>query len=464
MFRKGSNDLQTGEKKKKGFFSNPTRVIVSSFALLILAGTVLLMLPFSSKAGHVTGPLEALFTATSATCVTGLVVFDTYVYWSVFGQIVILTLIQLGGLGLVTLTTFFNIAIRKKLGYKRLQLAQESVNSPDTIDAKHLVKMIMVLTFSFELLGAIALSATFVPAFGAEGIYISLFLAISSYCNAGFDILGRTAAFASLTEYASDPMVLIPICLLIICGGLGFVVWQNLFSYHKTKRLLLHTKIVLSISAVFILFGTLAFLVFEWDNRQTIGSMGVGDKLLNSFFQSVTTRTAGFNTIDLESMRGITKGLMIFLMFVGAAPGSTGGGIKVTTFVVLVMTIISVTRGSDETTIRGRKVDKSVVYKALAVTGLAGCAVIIAAGIIYFSTGHAESISTVDAMFESVSAFATVGLSVGVSAAANHISRVALILTMFLGRVGPVSLALSLAMRPGKKKNQVMPEAKILVG
>ncbi len=464
MFRKGSNDLQTGEKKKKGFFSNPTRVIVSSFALLILTGTILLMLPFSSRTGHFTGPLEALFTATSATCVTGLVVFDTYTYWSLFGQIVILTLIQLGGLGLVTLTTFFNIAIRKKLGYKRLQLAQESVNSPDTVDAKHLVKMIMILTFSFELLGALALSATFVPAFGPEGIYISIFLAISSYCNAGFDILGRSAAFVSLTEYASNPMVLIPICMLIICGGLGFLVWQNLFSYRKTKRLLLHTKIVLSISAVLVVFGTMAFLVLEWDNPQTIGGMGFGDKLLNSFFQSVTTRTAGFNTIDLESMHGITKGFMMFFMFIGAAPGSTGGGIKVTTFVVLVMTIICVTRGSDETTIRGRKVDKSVVYKALAVTGLAGCAIILAAGIIYFSTGHAESISAVDAMFESVSAFATVGLSVGVSAAANHISRLALIITMFLGRVGPVSFALSLAMRPGKKKNQVMPEAKILVG
>ncbi len=439
-------------------------MIVSSFAWLILVGTILLMLPIASKSGAATAPFEALFTATSATCITGLLVFDNYTYWSLFGQLVILTLIQLGGLGLVTLTTFFNIALGKRVGYKRLRLAQESVNSPDTVDVKHLAKTIMLLTFFFELMGALVLSFTFVPAFGAEGIYISIFLAISSYCNAGFDILGRNEAFSGLTEYASEPMVLIPICLLVICGGLGFVVWQSLFSYHKTKRLPLHTKLVLLISAVFILFGAVSFLLLEWDNQQTIGRMSLGDKLLNSFFQSISARSAGFNTVPLEELCGITKGLLMFLMFIGAAPGSTGGGIKVTTFVVLVMTVVSVIRGNEETTIRGRKVDKSVVYKALAVTALAGCAVIIVAGILYFSAGHTEAISTVDALFEAVSAFATVGFSGGASANANYIARIALIFTMFLGRIGPVSMALSLSMRTAKKKNQIMPEAKILVG
>ncbi len=453
-----------GEKKKKSLWDNPTRIIVVSFALLILVGTVLLILPISAKSGNFTGLIDALFTATSATCVTGLIVYDTYQYWSLFGQVVILLLIQLGGLGLVTLTTFFNIAIGKKLSFKRLQLAQESVNSPDTVDANHLVKMIIMLTFSFELVGALFLSLTFVPEFGAEGVFISIFLAISAYCNAGFDILGRTTAFASLTEYNSDPMVILPIAFLIICGGLGFLVWQNLFTYRKERRLLLHTKIVLVMTAVLVVFGTLAFLVFEWDNAKTLGEMNFGEKLLNSFFQSVTTRTAGYNSVDIEGTRGISKLLMIMLMFIGAAPGSTGGGIKVTTFMVLLMTVFCVTRGDDETTLRGRRISKSVVYKAMAVTGIAGAAVLLASCIIYFFGAESAHISGINALFESVSAFATVGLTTGVTGIANNLSRVVLILTMFIGRVGPVSLALSLAMRSVKNKHQVMPEGKILVG
>lgn len=453
------------EKKKKGFFDNPTRVIVSSFALLILIGTVLLMLPISSKSGQFTGLVDAMFTATSATCVTGLIVFDTYQYWNLFGQVVILALIQLGGLGLVTLTTFFNIAIGKKLGFKRLQLAQESVNSANVVDARRLIKTIMALTFAFELAGALFLCATFVPEFGAaRGIYISVFLAISAYCNAGFDVLGHETPFASLTEYASDPMVLLPIAFLIICGGLGFLVWQNLFSYRKTKRLLLHTKIVLVITAVLIIAGMLLFLLLEWNNKQTLGEMNVGDKMLNSFFQSVTARTAGYNSVDIAGCKGITKLLMIILMFIGAAPGSTGGGIKVTTFVVLLMTIFCVTRGDEETSLRGRRISKAVVYKALAVTGIAGAAVALSACIIYFTADNEGIISGIDALFESVSAFATVGLTTGVTGVANALGHVALILTMFLGRVGPVSLALSLAMRTSKNKHQVMPEGKILVG
>ena len=454
----------TGEKKKKSIWDNPTRLIVVSFALLILAGTVLLILPISSKSGEFTGPIEALFTATSASCVTGLIVYDTYQYWSRFGQVVILLLIQLGGLGLVTLTTFFNIAIGKKLSFKRLQLAQESVSSPDTVDANHLVKMIMMLTFSFELAGALILCITYVPLFGGEGVFISLFLAISAYCNAGFDVLGHTTAFASLTEYNSNPMVILPIAFLIICGGLGFLVWQNLFTYRKTRRLLLHTKIVLIMTAVLVVFGTVAFLLFEWDNAKTIGEMGFGDKVLNSFFQSVTTRTAGYNSVDIEGTRGISKLLMIVLMFIGAAPGSTGGGIKVTTFMVLLMTIFCVTRGDEETTLRGRRISKAVVYKALAVTGIAGAAVVIASGIIFFFGADSGHISGINALFESVSAFGTVGLTAGVTGVSNNLARVVLILTMFIGRVGPVSLALSLAMRTVKNKHQVMPEGKILVG
>ena len=459
-----SKSLQTGDKKKKGFWGNPTRIIVSSFALMILIGTVLLMLPFASKSGAFTAPTDALFTATSATCVTGLIVFDTYSYWSFFGQLIILTLIQLGGLGLVTLTTFFNIAIGRRLSFKRLQLAQESVSSSDVVDANKLVKTIIFVTLAFELAGALVLCLTFVPEFGIEGVYISLFLAISAYCNAGFDILGRGTPFASLTEYAGNPMVLLPIALLIISGGLGFLVWQNLFVYRKTKRMLLHTKIVLVITAALVVSGMLLFLLLEWNNPNSLKDMGVGEKLLNGFFQSVTTRTAGFNSVGIEGLHGSTKLVMIVLMFIGAAPGSTGGGIKVTTFVVLLITIVCVTRGDDETTLRGKRIPKPAVYKAMAVTGIAGLAVVISTCIIYFTTEQSANISGLNALFESVSAFATVGLSAGVTGVANQLSRIALILTMFIGRVGPVSLMLSLAMRSSKNKHQVIPEAKILVG
>lgn len=462
--QKGSMKLTAGAKKKGVFWDNPTRIIVGSFALMIIVGTFLLTLPFSSKSGTFTSPLDALFTATSANCVTGLVVFDTFTHWTLFGQLVILALIQLGGLGLVTLVTFFNIAIGKKLSFKRLQLAQESVSSENAVDAKHLVKMIMILTFSSELIGAAFLCITFVPDFGAEGIYISIFLAISSYCNAGFDILGRETPFCSLTEYNSDPMVLLPIAFLIIFGGLGFLVWQNLYLYRKTRRLLLHTKIVLITTLSLIVLGTLLFLLLEWNNPNSLKDMSFGDKLLNSFFQSVTARTAGYNSVDMESLHGATKLLMIVLMFIGTAPGSTGGGIKVTTFVVLLMTIVCVTRGAEETSIRGKRISQSTVYKAMAITGIAGFAVVLSTCIIFFSMNEATHVSGIDALFESVSAFATVGLTAGVSGVANTISKIALVLTMFLGRVGPVSLALSLAMRSAKNKHQVMPEGKILVG
>lgn len=431
---------------------------------MIIVGTFLLALPISSKSGTFTPLLDALFTATSANCVTGLVVFDTFTHWNLFGQLVILALIQFGGLGLVTLVTFFNIAIGKKMSFKRLQLAQESVSSESAVDAKHLVKMIMILTFAFELLGAAFLCITFVPDFGAEGIYISIFLAISSYCNAGFDILGRETPFCSLTEYADQPMVLLPIAFLIIFGGLGFLVWQNLYLYHKTKRLLLHTKIVLITTASLIVVGTLLFLILEWNNPSSLKNMNVTDKLINAFFQSVTTRTAGYNSVNIEHLHGATKLLMIVLMFIGTAPGSTGGGIKVTTFVVLLMTIICVTRGGDETVLRGKRITQSTVYKSMSITGIAGLAVVLSTCIIFFSADKPTHISGVDALFESVSAFATVGLSTGVSAVANTVSKLALILTMFIGRVGPVSLALSLAMRTSKNKHQVMPEARILVG
>lgn len=458
--------LQAKNKLKflSTFLSNPARVIVSSFALLILFGAFALMLPICSKSGLATDFITALFTATSATCVTGLIVVDTYTYFSVAGQVVILLLIQLGGLGLVTFATFFNIAIRKRIGLKSLYVAQESVNSDNMSEIGRLIKLVFIVTVSFEFAGACILATVFVPQYGQGGIFIAIFLAVSAYCNAGFDILGFQGQYSSLMNYQDNPVVLITIMSLIICGGLGFIVWQDLFHVRQHRRITLHTKIVLVATVTLLVLGAVLVALFEWNNVKTLGGMTSGEKVLNSFFQSVTARTAGYNSIPNEDMFGITKLLTVVLMFIGAAPGGTGGGIKVTTFYVLLMTVVSVMRGNDETTIGKRKVDKSVIYKAMAVTSIALLVVCISTSTIYF-TSHAGGVnfSEIDALFESVSAFGTVGLTSGVTALANSASRIVLIFTMFIGRVGPVSLALSLAMKV-QKKNTVLPEAKIMVG
>lgn len=447
------------------FLKKPTRVIVVSFALIITVGTILLMLPFSSREGIFTPFSTAFFTATSATCVTGLVVEDTYTYFSTLGQVIILLLIQFGGLGLVTITTFFNIAIRRKLGLKTVQLAQESINSDGSQDIRALIKMIMLLTFGTELVGAIVLGGVFIPQFGADGIFISIFLSISSFCNAGFDILGRIAPYTSLTTYADNPVVLITIMLLIIFGGLGFIVWHDLYLYHRHRRLILHTKIVLLATGLLIFFGTACFLLLEWNNPHTIGDMPIWQKILNALFHSVSCRTAGFNSVDLVNMGSGTKLLSCFLMFIGAAPGSTGGGIKVTSFIVLAVTVISVMRGRDDAIIMGRKISKQVVYKALAVTVIALLAVLLATFVISYTVhDNGTMIGEVDALFESTSAFATVGLSVGVTGVANLTSRMILAVTMFLGRVGPVALALTLLANSIPDKHQIIPEGRIIVG
>ena len=441
----------------------PTKTIVLSFLLVIAVGTLLLMLPISSKTHDFTSPLTALFTATSATCVTGLVVVDTYTHWTVFGQVIILLLIQVGGLGLVTFASFFSFAIGRKLGLRSMQLASESVSTGGFNDIRKLISSIVKLSLAFEGTGAAILMLVFVPKYGSKGIFISIFLAVSAFCNAGFDILGFEGKYCSLTNYADNPIVIITIMGLIICGGLGFVVWHDIAQYRETKKLVLHTKVVLITTAFLILAGTVFTMILEWNNPNTMGGMDFLQKFCRSIFQSVTCRTAGFNTIPNDTMYSGTKILSIVLMFIGAAPGSTGGGIKVTTFTVILMTVVSVVKNRSDTQIMGRKVDKDVVYKSLSITVLASLIVIITSCVmVYTNTVH---IAGVDSVFESVSAFATVGLSAGPTAVINDISKLFLIFTMFVGRVGPVGLVFSLIIgNEAKTKNQVVPEGKIIVG
>lgn len=454
-------------RRRPSFLNNPARVIVASFALLILTGALVLTLPVCSTSGTFTDFFTTLFTATSASCVTGLIVVDTGTFFTPFGQGVILALIQLGGLGIVTFATFFNIALRKRLALHTMKVATEQVSAIDQFDARKLVSSILVITFSCEAIGAVLLGFTFIPQFGSNGIYYSIFIAVSAFCNAGFDQFGFLGEFSGMTNFAHNPAVLIPVAALIIFGGLGFIVWYDLIKFHKTHRLLLHTKVVLITTLVLLVVGTVLILIFEGNNPATLGEMNFGDKLTNSFFQSTTTRTAGFNSIDNGAMTSVSKMVSILLMFIGAAPGSTGGGIKVTSFVVILMTVFSVMRNKNEAIVGKRRVAQFTVYKAITVTSIALLAIGIATLTICFSNdlGNSENVSGVNALFESVSAFSTVGLTAGVTAVANEVSRFVLILTMFLGRVGPISLALSITANIStKNKNQVIPEGKIIVG
>lgn len=450
---------------KRRTSSNPARIISASFAVVIAIGTLLLWLPISSKARVFTPLLDCLFTAASATCVTGLVVYDTYTHWSAFGHGVLLMLIQIGGLGLVTFTSFFNLVVGRKLGLRGMRLASESINSTSFGDVPYLLRMIITFTLAVEASGALLLGLYFVPRFGLRGIAISVFLAISAFCNAGFDVLGFLGEYTSLTSLNDSYLVLFTIMLLIIIGGLGFIVWNDLMAWRKTRTLLLHTKVVLLVTAFLLLLGTVCFLLFEWNNPATLQPMSLKEKIGAGCLQSVTMRTAGFNSIDLYSMRDATKVFSIVLMFIGAAPGSTGGGIKVTTIAVIVMTAVSISRGKDEPYLLGRRLSANVVYRSLAILFL-GIVVSGITAIILILTCPLEQngLTGVDAAFEAVSAFATVGVSSGVTAVTNWVGKIALTLTMFIGRVGPVSFGLTLAAQQKVNRKLIVPEGKIVVG
>ena len=450
---------------KRRTSSNPARMISASFAVVIAIGTLLLWLPISSKARVFTPLLDCLFTAASATCVTGLVVYDTYTHWSAFGHGVLLMLIQIGGLGLVTFTSFFNLVVGRKLGLRGMRLASESINSTSFGDVPYLLRMIITFTLAVEASGALLLGLYFVPRFGLRGIAISVFLAISAFCNAGFDVLGFLGEYTSLTSLNDSYLVLFTIMLLIIIGGLGFIVWNDLMAWRKTRTLLLHTKVVLLVTAFLLLLGTICFLLFEWNNPATLQPMSLKEKIGAGCLQSVTMRTAGFNSIDLYSMRDATKVFSIVLMFIGAAPGSTGGGIKVTTIAVIVMTAVSISRGKDEPYLLGRRLSANVVYRSLAILFL-GIVVSGITAIILILTCPLEQngLTGVDAAFEAVSAFATVGVSSGVTAVTNWVGKIALTLTMFIGRVGPVSFGLTLAAQQKINRKLIVPEGKIVVG
>ena len=433
-------------RKQKGWLagSSATQTICVSFLLVIAAGTLLLSLPIASKQGRL-GLVDALFTATSATCVTGLVVRDTWTQFTFFGQAVLLLLIQVGGLGLVTLTSFFALAARRRMGFRDLRLLGESVSAEGLSKATEVLKIVIRLAATFEAMGAVLLMFALVPQFGPEGIWVSIFTAISAFCNAGFDLFGRFGAYSSVVPYVNNYYVQAVIMFMIMAGGLGFMVWVEL-----------------EFSLILWVLGALLIGLMEWNNPATMGGLSVPGKIMASLFQSVSTRTAGMNTIDLEACGPVTKLWMSILQFIGAAPGSTGGGVKVTTIAVVILTIRSVAQGRDDCVIHDHHIESKTIYRALTIIMLGAVAALGSAVVVYYNS--AEAVTVIDAIFESCSAFGTVGLSVGVTGRLNTGAKLLYMLVMFMGRVGPVSLAISLTAKPDDNKRKVMPVGHINVG
>lgn len=423
-------------------------------------GTLLLMLPVSSTKGPLDF-LTSLFTATSATCVTGLTLIDPFLDLTIFGQVVLALLIELGGLGFLSFVSFFMFSLNKKAGLHSLQLAQEAMSSVDFKGTKQLFRTVFATSTAIQSIGAILLSIRFVPMKGLYGVWVSIFTSVSAYCNAGFDLMGFEGRGSSMVHYNNDPLVLYTIMFLIIFGGLGFIVFQDFMNFHKNHHLLLHTRTVVTVTFCLITLGAGFMFMLEYNNPNTIGNFTLGEKINASLFQSVVSRTAGFCSVNLGNMYDTSKFIYMMLMFIGAGSGSTGGGIKVTTFSVLVATVISVIKGRENVTVFGRIVNKETVYKSMAITFLAMLVVLTCAGVILISN---PDLAGIDGIFEAVSAFGTVGSSTGVTSMIGTPEKIAIILTMFIGRVGPISFVLAVTMKTHMQKNLILPEGKIMVG
>lgn len=428
------------ERKMKKRLSQ-TQTIAIGFMIIIMTGTFLLMLPWSSRSGQFTSFQEALFTAASASCVTGLVVVDTYSHWSIFGQLIILVMIQIGGLGFMTIGILFSILLRRKISLKERGLMQESVNTLQIGGIIKLTKKIIKGTFLIEGAGTLILGIRFSlePGFGFfKGMYYGLFHAVSAFCNAGFDLMGYQEEYISLVNYSGDPVINLTIMSLIIVGGIGFIVWDDL-TRHKLafKKYRLHTKIVLVMTSFLLIAGTVLFYLFERNN--ILAGMGWGEKLLCSLFGSVSPRTAGFNTVDLAGLTDASKLLNIILMFIGGSPGSTAGGIKTTSMVVLVMYLWSNMRHTYGCNLFGRCLENESIVKASAIfsTNL-----FIALGASLFISA-VQTLPLTDVLFEVFSAIGTVGMSTGITRDLTAVSRLIIIVLMYCGRIGSLSFALS---------------------
>lgn len=452
-------------KKKFRFKLSTTQTVMLSFLVAILVGSILLALPISSATGKTVPYIDALFTATTSICVTGLVTLPTVSTWSIFGQIVILLLIQIGGLGIITIMSGFMISLHRKIGIKDRILIQDAFNLNTLSGIVKFIKKVLIGTFVVEGIGAFLYMIVFVPEYGAKGVWISIFNSISAFCNAGIDIISEN----SLCDYVLNPIINIVTSILIILGGIGYIVWWDVIRVLKDIRrkklkcfsnLTLHSKIALSVTGVLIIVGTVAFFIFEYNNPLTIKDYSLFDKIQASLFQSVTTRTAGFATIPQQDLTNASAIVSLLLMFIGGSPVGTAGGIKTVTVAVLIFAAFTTIKNKEDVVLFQRTIPKQAVGKAIAVV----CTSFI---IMYIATILLSAVTNADALdiaYETVSATATVGLTRNLTPVLNMWGKLIIIVTMYLGRVGPISLLIALNTTKEKRNIIKEPTEEISIG
>ncbi|MBO8164435.1 MAG: Trk family potassium uptake protein [Brevibacillus sp.] len=437
---------------------NPPKVLVLGILSIILSGTALLRLPLATLDGEGISWIDALFTATSAVCVTGLVVVDTGTTFSTFGQVVILTLIQIGGVGFMTFATFFAFLLGKRISLSDRLVLQQALNQNSIEGIVRLVLRILLFTVVIELVAGLILTTRFaweMPL--GQAFYYGMFHAISNFNNAGFDLMG---GFTSFTNYTEDPVVSLVIGLLIFVGGIGFLVMSELYEYRHTRRLSLHTKVVLVTTTILTLATMMIILLIEYNNPKSLGPLSTLGKVFASFFQAITPRSGGATTLNVADFQQATIFLIIVMMFIGASPGSAGGGIKVTTFATLIGAVWSQVKGREDVVFFRQRIQPVFIYKSLTVT-LSGLFFVIVVSIALSLTE--KNVDFIVILFEATSAFGTVGLSLGLTPELSPVGRVIVALTMFIGRIGPLTIAIGLAQRKQKEYYRY-PKGKILIG
>ncbi len=454
--------------KKKLFKQSPhiapAQFIIIGFLLLILLGGMLLMLPISSADGRSASASDAYFTAVSATCVTGLAVRDTMTEWSHFGHAVILTMIQIGGLGFMTFIVLISILLKRRITPRERMVIAESFNLNTYEGIVKLIRMILIGTLIVESIGAVLLATQFVPIMGVgEGIFAAIFHSVSAFCNAGFDLMGEQfGSYSSLGGFAESPFILLTHIALILIGGIGFVVWDDVSSLIRSRtRLSIYTRLVLIMTAILVIGGSVVFALLEWSNPETIGGMSPFNKIVNSLFYAVTLRTAGFTTFDSGALTSISVLISCLFMFIGGASGSTAGGIKMVTFLLIIYSVFRVAQGYREIYIFGRKISLHTVLHALtiAIIGMV-CIASATVGITLL-----EGASLTEVIYECTSAFATVGISMGMTPSLSVIGRLVLMLLMFMGRVGILTITFSIMLNSVQKKSCIgYPEIQIMIG
>jgi trk system potassium uptake protein TrkH len=436
----------------------PVRILSIGFALVIFTGAILLTLPIAATNGKSTPFVDCLFTSTSAVCVTGLITVDTGTHWTYFGKTVIISLIQIGGLGFMSFATLIALLLGKKITLRERLIMQEAMNAFDLQGLVKMAKYILIFTFSVESIGALFLATQFVPEYGiGKGLYYSIFHSISAFCNAGFDLIGD---FKSLTPYYDNTVIIVTIGSLIAVGGLGFAVWTEIYNNKGVKRLSLHSKVAITMTLGLIIVGTILMFLLEYNNPGTMKNMDLKGKLLSSWFAAVTPRTAGYNSISTSDMTMAGRFLTVILMFIGGSPGSTAGGVKTTTIGIVLFSIICIIKGKEDTEIFKKRLPKDLVQRALVVSML-GFGLVILVTMILSITEVGASFEYL--LYEATSAFGTVGLTLGLTPKLSFIGKLVLAFTMYLGRVGTLTVVLSLT--KNKKANLIRyPEDKILVG